>query len=321
LAQGSPSLGNHANFNAFWPGGSFIYTPETEHADDIKRKPEGGAVNVFTITNKINLSHDVYWIEVDAPYIARKAQPGQFVILRVGGMGERIPLTIADSDRNAGTVTLVFQEVGKSTMVLGGLNQGDKIDDMVGPLGLASHIEKLGLVVCIGGGIGIAPIHPIARGFKEAGNNVISILGSRSKDLLIMEDEMIKASTEVKVCTDDGSYGQKGFVTNVLEDLIKAESPIDVVVAIGPVPMMEAVSKLTKPYGIKTMVSLNPIMVDGTGMCGACRVTVGGEIKFACVDGPDFDGHEVDFSELRMRQRMYLSEERDAIETLTYVSE
>jgi ferredoxin--NADP+ reductase len=236
-------------------------------------------------------------------------------------MGERIPLTIADSDRDAGTITLVFQEVGKSTMVMGGLNQGDHLDDVVGPLGLPSHIEKLDLVVIVGGGIGIAPVHPIARGFKEAGSKVISILGSRSKDLLIMEEEMIKASTEVKVCTDDGSYGQKGFVTNVLEDLIKEGSPIDVVVAIGPVPMMEAVSKLTKPYGIKTMVSLNPIMVDGTGMCGACRVTVGGEIKFACVDGPDFDGHEVDFAELRLRQRMYLSEERDAIETLTYVSE
>jgi ferredoxin--NADP+ reductase len=269
----------------------------------------------------MNLSHDVYWMDIDAPYVARKAQPGQFVITRVGGMGERIPLTIADSDRETGTITLVFQEVGKSTMLMGGLKQGDKLDDVVGPLGLPSHIEKLGLVVCVGGGIGIAPVHPIARGFKEAGSKVISILGARSKDLLIMEDEMVKASTEVKVCTDDGSYGQQGFVTNVLEGLIEEGSPIDVVVAIGPVPMMAAVSKLTKPYGIKTMVSLNPIMVDGTGMCGACRVTVGGEIKFACVDGPDFDGHEVDFAELRLRQRMYLSEERDAIETLTYVSE
>ena len=276
---------------------------------------------MFTIVKKMNLSHDVHWIDVDAPYVARKAQPGQFVITRVGGMGERIPLTIADSDKDAGTITLVFQEVGKSTMVMGGLKQGDKLDDVVGPLGLASHTEKLDLVVCVGGGIGIAPVHPVARGYKEAGSKVISILGARSKDLLIMEDEMVKASTEVKVCTDDGSYGQKGFVTNVLEDLIKEGSPIDVVVAIGPVPMMEAVSKLTKPYGIKTMASLNPIMVDGTGMCGACRVTVGGEIKFACVDGPDFDAHEVDFAELRLRQRMYLSEERDAIETLTYVSE
>ena len=276
---------------------------------------------MFTIVEKMNLSHDVHWMEVDAPYIARKAQPGQFVILRVGNKGERIPLTIADSDRDTGTITLVFQEVGKSTMIMGGLRQGDKIDDVVGPLGLPSHIEKLGLVVCVGGGIGIAPVHPIARAYREAGNNVISILGARSMDLLIMEKEMVKASTEVRICTDDGSCGEKGFVTNVLEDLIEKGNPIDLVVAIGPVPMMEAVSKLTRPYGIKTMVSLNPIMVDGTGMCGACRVTVGGEVKFACVDGPDFDGHEVDFAELRLRQRMYLSEERDAIETLTYVSE
>ncbi len=269
----------------------------------------------------MNLSHDVHWMEVEAPYIARKAQPGQFVIVRVGAMGERIPLTIADSDRDVGTIVLVFQEVGKSTMVMGGLSEGDKLDDVVGPLGLPSHIEKLDLVVCVGGGIGIAPIHPIARGYKEAGSRVISILGARSRDLLIMENEMVKASTEVKICTDDGSYGEKGFVTNVLENLINDGTPVDLVVAIGPVPMMEAVSKLTKPFGIDTMVSLNPIMVDGTGMCGACRVTVGGEVKFACVDGPDFNGHEVDFAELRLRQRMYLSEERDAIETLTYVSE
>jgi len=260
-------------------------------------------------------------MEVDAPYIARKAQPGQFVITRVGKMGERIPLTIADNDRDAGTITLVFQEVGKSTMIMGGLSQGDQLDDVVGPLGLPSHIEKLDLVVCVGGGIGIAPVHPIARAYRDAGSKVVSILGARSMDLLIMEKEMGRASTEVRICTDDGSCGEKGFVTNVLEDLIKKGTPIDLIVAIGPVPMMEAVSELTRPYGIKTMVSLNPIMVDGTGMCGACRVTVGGEVKFACVDGPDFDGHEVDFAELRLRQRMYLAEERDAIETLTYVSE
>jgi ferredoxin--NADP+ reductase len=276
---------------------------------------------VFTIKKKISLAHNVHSMVVDAPYVARKAQPGQFVILRVGKLGERIPLTIADSDRDAGTVTLVFQEVGKSTMIMGGLSEGDKIDDLVGPLGLPSHLEKLGLVVCVGGGIGIAPIHPVARGFKDAGSKVVSILGARSKDLLIMEEEMKAASTEVKICTDDGSYGQQGFVTNVLEEMIKNGQPVDMVMAIGPVPMMEAVCKLTKPYGIKTMVSLNPIMVDGTGMCGACRVTVGGEIKFVCVDGPDFDGHEVDFGELRLRQRMYLVEEREAIETLTYVSE
>lgn len=276
---------------------------------------------MFTIVKKVNLSHDVHWMEVEAPYVARKARPGQFVILRAGSMGERIPLTIADSNSDAGTITLVFQEVGKSTMIMGSLKQGDSLDDVVGPLGLPSHIKKLGLVVCVGGGIGIAPIHTVARGYKEAGNNVVSILGARSKDLLIMEEEMSKASTEVKICTDDGSYGQKGFVTNVLEELIEDGKPIELVVAIGPVPMMEAVSRLTKSYGIKTIVSLNPIMVDGTGMCGACRVTVGGEVKFACVDGPDFNAHEVDFAELKLRQRMYLKEEREAIETLTYMSE
>jgi ferredoxin--NADP+ reductase len=276
---------------------------------------------VYTIKQKTSLSHDVHSMVVDAPYVARKAQPGQFVILRAGKLGERIPLTIADSDRDAGTITVVFQEVGKSTKVMGGLSEGDKFDDLVGPLGIPSHLDKLGLIVCVGGGIGIAPIHPIARGLKEAGNEVVSILGARSKDLLIMEDEMKLASTEVKICTDDGSYGQQGFVTNVLEEMINNGQPIAMVMAIGPVPMMEAVSKLTKPFGIKTLVSLNPIMVDGTGMCGACRVTVGGEIKFVCVDGPDFDGHEVDFGELKLRQRMYLAEEREAIETLTYMSE
>lgn len=276
---------------------------------------------MYTIKQKTSLSHDVHSMVVDAPYVARKAQPGQFVILRAGKLGERIPLTIADSDRDAGTITVVFQEVGKSTKVMGGLSEGDKFDDLVGPLGIASHLDKLGLIVCVGGGIGIAPIHPIARGLKEAGNEVVSILGARSKDLLIMEDEMKLASTEVKICTDDGSYGQQGFVTNVLEEMINNGQPIAMVMAIGPVPMMEAVCKLTKPFGIKTVVSLNPIMVDGTGMCGACRVTVGGEIKFVCVDGPDFDGHEVDFGELKLRQRMYLAEEREAIETLTYMSE
>jgi ferredoxin--NADP+ reductase len=276
---------------------------------------------VFKIKKKTSLAHDVHSMEVDAPYVARKALPGQFVILRYGEEGERIPLTIADSNPDEGSVTLIFQEVGKSTMMYGGLSEGDSFDDLVGPLGIPSHIEKLGLVVCVGGGIGIAPIHPVARGFKEAGSKVVSILGARSKKLLILEEEMKKASTEVRICTDDGSYGEKGFVTNLLEDMIKKGEPIDLILAIGPVPMMEAVCKLTKPYEIRTMVSLNPIMVDGTGMCGACRVTVGDEIKFVCVDGPDFDGHKVDFAELRLRQRMYLKDEREAIEALTYVGE
>lgn len=298
------------------PGTLFRSTGKGALPEDLTERREK---RVYKIKEKVSLAHDVHSMIVEAPYIAKKALPGQFVILRYGEAGERIPLTIADSDPDDGTITLVFQEVGKSTMVLGGLSAGDSLDDVVGPLGVPSHIEKLGMVVCIGGGIGIAPVHPVARALKEAGNRVVSILGSRTKDLLIMEEEMVKASTEVLLCTDDGSYGKKGFVTTVLEELIEKGEPIDQVVAIGPVPMMEAVSKLTKPYAIKTLVSLNPIMVDGTGMCGACRVTVGGETKFVCVDGPDFDGHLVDFNELRLRQRMYLKEEREAIEAITYV--
>lgn len=298
------------------PGTLFRSTGKGALPEDLTERREK---RVYKIKEKVSLAHDVHSMIVEAPYIAKKALPGQFVILRYGEAGERIPLTIADSDPDDGTITLVFQEVGKSTMVLGGLSAGDSLDDVVGPLGVPSHIEKLGMVVCIGGGIGIAPVHPVARALKEAGNRVVSILGSRTKDLLIMEEEMVKASTEVLLCTDDGSYGKKGFVTTVLEQLIEKGEPIDQVVAIGPVPMMEAVSKLTKPYAIKTLVSLNPIMVDGTGMCGACRVTVGGETKFVCVDGPDFDGHLVDFNELRLRQRMYLKEEREAIEAITYV--
>lgn len=276
---------------------------------------------MFKILEKKTLAHDVHSWVVEAPYIARKAQPGQFVILRVGEQGERIPLTIADSDRESGTITMVFQEVGKSTMTMGAMEAGEAIDDLVGPLGIPSHLDKMGLVVCVGGGIGVAPVHPIARAFKEGGSKVVSIIGARTRDLLIMEEEMKAASTELKVCTDDGSYGEEGFVTTLLEAMINDGQPIDMVMAIGPVPMMEAVCNLTEPYGIKTMVSLNPIMVDGTGMCGACRVTVGGEVKFVCVDGPDFDGHQVDFAELRLRQRMYLKEEREAIERLTYVGE
>ncbi|NOY87569.1 MAG: sulfide/dihydroorotate dehydrogenase-like FAD/NAD-binding protein [Deltaproteobacteria bacterium] len=275
---------------------------------------------MYKITEKMQLSHDVHSMVVEASYIAKKTLPGQFVILRYGEGGERIPLTVADSDPAAGTITLVFQEVGKTTMMLGSLTAGDAIDDVVGPLGIPSHIEKLGLVICIGGGIGIAPIHPIAGGFTAAGARVVSILGARTRELLIMEDEMRKASAEVLICTDDGSYGQKGFVTNVLEDLIRKGEPIELVVAIGPVPMMENVCRLTKPYGLKTVVSLNPIMVDGTGMCGACRVTVGGKTRFVCVDGPDFDGHQVDFAELKLRQRMYLPEEREAVESFIYMS-
>lgn len=274
---------------------------------------------MFAIREKVNLAHNIHQMKVEAPYLARKAQPGQFAIVRTSEYGERIPLSIVDSDPEAGTITFIFQEVGKTTMVMGGLKEGESLEDVVGPLGLPSHIQKLGLVVCVGGGIGIAPIYSVARGFKEAGSRVLSILGARNREILILEEEMKKVSNEIMVCTDDGSHGREGFVTDALEDLIQEGRPIELVVAVGPIPMMEAVCRVTRPYAIETWVSLNPIMVDGTGMCGACRVTVDGETKFACVDGPDFDGHKVDFNELRVRQRMYLEEEREAIETLTYL--
>jgi ferredoxin--NADP+ reductase len=275
--------------------------------------------DVFTIREKESLAHNVHRIVVDAPYIAGKTLPGQFVMLRVTDHGERIPMTIADSDREKGTITIIYQEVGRTTMMMASLSAGDRLEDVVGPLGLPSQVQKLDHVVCVGGGIGIAPIHPVARGFKEAGSRVLSILGARSRELLILEEEMKIASSEVRVCTDDGSYGKKGSVTNILEDLIQEGRPIDLVMAVGPVPMMEAVCRITRPYTIKTVVSLNPIMVDGTGMCGACRVTVDGETKFACVDGPEFDGHLVDFTELKIRQKMYLVEEHESVETSTYL--
>ena len=258
------------------------------------------------------LSEGVYRFDVDAPRLAKKTQPGQFIILRVNEEGERIPLTVADFDREKGVITIIFQVVGASTELLASLKEGDEILDFVGPLGKKSEIEPgLGTVVCIGGGIGVAPIHPIARGLHEAGNKVISILGARSKDLIIMEKEMRAASDEVIVTTDDGSYGIEGFVTAALEQLVDYGEKIDLVYAIGPVVMMKSVADATRPMGIKTIVSLNPIMVDGTGMCGGCRVQVGNETKFACVDGPEFDAHLVDFVGLRERQDMYRDQEAE----------
>jgi len=252
---------------------------------------------------------------LDAPDIARAHQAGQFVILITDENGERIPLTVADKDVKKGTINILFQEVGKSTMCLGLLNEGDHIHHVVGPLGKPTHIEKFGTVVCVGGGIGIAPVHPIAQAMKEAGNKVISILGARSKDLLIYEGRMKKASHEIRVTTDDGSHGRHGFVTDELKAMIEEEKiPIDLVVVIGPPIMMKFVCKVTEPHKIETFASLNTIMVDGTGMCGACRVTVGGKTKFVCVDGPEFDGHQVDFEEMMMRQRQYLTEEKVARE-------
>jgi len=265
---------------------------------------------MYKILVKQQLAPSVQLFEVAAPLIAKKAQPGQFIILRSNEDGERIPLTIADFNREKGTITLIFQEVGASTVELGQLNAGDSILDLVGPLGRATHIEKIGTVVCVGGGIGIAPVYPIARGMKEAGNEVISIIGARSKDILIYEEEMAAVSDELIITTDDGSKGRKALVTVPLKELLDSDKTISLVVTIGPVIMMKFVAETTRPYGVPTVVSLNPIMVDGTGMCGGCRVSVGNENKFACVDGPEFDGHKVDFEVLMSRQQMYKPHEK-----------
>ncbi len=247
--------------------------------------------------------------EIEAPLIAKKARPGQFVILKANEEGERIPLTMADTDAAKGTITIIYMVVGKSTAVFRDLKEGDSYQDVIGPLGKATHLEKVGKVVCVGGGTGVAVLHPITRGLKEIGNDVTCIIGARNKSLLILEEQMKAASHDLRVCTDDGSYGHHGFVTDVLKEALET-GDIKLVVAIGPVPMMKAVSNLTKGFNVETLVSLNPIMVDGTGMCGGCRVSVGGETKFACVDGPEFDGHQVDYDELILRLRAYQEDER-----------
>ncbi|TXT55937.1 MAG: Sulfide dehydrogenase subunit beta [Candidatus Thorarchaeota archaeon] len=256
---------------------------------------------------------------VQAPDIAKVCKAGQFVMIRVNETGERFPLTIADFDREKGTVTIVFQEVGKSTQLLGRLEVGDEILDFVGPLGKATHTDDIGTVVVIGGGCGSAIAYPVARAFKEAGNHLITINGARSMSLLLYREEMKKISDEAYETTDDGSCGVHGFVTTVLGDLIQQGRKIDLVFAVGPVPMMKFVAKTTEDKKIPTIVSLNSIMVDGTGMCGACRVTVGGQMKFACVDGPEFDGHEVDFDELMGRLNAYTKQEEKSEEL--YASE
>jgi ferredoxin--NADP+ reductase len=264
---------------------------------------------MYKILEKKVLSETVKLMKIKAPLVAKKALAGQFIILRIDEKGERIPLTIADYDRKEGTVTVIFMEVGKTTIQLGTLNVGDKLLNFAGPLGQASDIEKYGTVVCIGGGVGIAPLYPIVREIKQAGNYVISILGARNKKLLMLENEIEEFSDELHICTDDGSKGKKGFVSDVLQKLIDDGKKIDIVWSIGPVIMMKVVANLTKKYGIKTLVSLNPIMVDGTGMCGGCRVSVANETKFACVDGPEFDGHLVDFDNLMLRNRRFICEE------------
>jgi ferredoxin--NADP+ reductase len=250
-------------------------------------------------------------MKILAPEISSKRRAGQFVILRVHEKGERIPLTIVDSDPAQGTITIVFQVVGKTTSLLARLKEGDEILDVAGPLGKPTDVKSVGRVAVVGGGIGIAVAYPIARAMKDAGNRVISILGARTKDLLVLEKEVEAVSERIIVTTDDGSYKRKGLVTEPLVEQLNQES-VDRVIAIGPVPMMEAVSTITREYGVKTVVSLNPIMVDGTGMCGACRVMIGGRTKFACVDGPEFDGHQVDFGDLATRLGAYRAQERRA---------
>ncbi len=268
---------------------------------------------VVKILKKEVLTPQIKLMVIDAPRVARHAKAGQFVIIRIDEEGERIPLTIADFDQEKGTVTIIFQEVGKSTMQLGELDEGEFIADFVGPLGKEIEEKNFGQVVCVGGGVGIAPIYPKARSLKMIGNHITSIIGARSSDLLFWEDRMQSVSDTLYVTTDDGSYGEKGFVTSVLDRVIQKEK-IDLVIAVGPLMMMKMVSLLTKKYELPTLVSLNPIMVDGTGMCGCCRVTVGKECKFTCVDGPVFDGHSVDYDELLARQRNYLEEEKRAVE-------
>jgi len=266
------------------------------------------------ITSKEYLSDNVVRMDIHAPEIALKRKAGQFVVLMTDETGERIPLTIVDEDREKGTITIIYQVVGKTTTRLAEMNEGERLFSVLGPLGSPTEIENFGTSICVGGGVGIGVIYPIAKALKAAGNRVISIIGARTKDILILEEEMQKVSDELHVATDDGSYGFHGFVSTVLQNIIDGGEALDRVFAIGPVPMMRVICEVTRPYGIKTIVSLNPIMVDATGMCGACRVSVGGKTQFACVDGPEFDGHQVDFNLLMSRLRMYTDQEKEAME-------
>lgn len=262
----------------------------------------------YRIISKVELCPNQYELKIDAPYVVRNAQAGQFIILRVDEHGERVPLTIADVNKETGELTIVYMAVGYSTKKLAELNAGDEIADLVGPLGKPTHVKKYGTVVCLAGGYGAAPCYLIAKALKDAGNKVYMIMGARNKDLIFWEDKMKKACTELFITTDDGTLGEKGFVTQVLERIMNKEK-VDYAIAVGPMPMMRAVANLTRDKGIYTEASMNPIMVDGTGMCGACRVTVGGEVKFACVDGPDFDAHKIDFDEVINRTRVYKEQE------------
>ena len=267
---------------------------------------------MYKILKREDLTPNIHLFKFEAPEVAKKAKPGQFVVIRIDEIGERIPLTVADWDEKEGSVTVVCMEVGTTTRRLATLGAGDVIADFVGPLGNPTEIEKYGTVCCVAGGFAVAVVMPIARALKQAGNRVISILGARNKDLLFWEEELRNVSDELIVTTDDGSYGRKGLVTEPLKEILESENKADRVIAIGPSIMMKFCALTSKPFGVKTIVSLNPIMVDGTGMCGGCRVRVGGETRFACVDGPDFDAHEVDFAHLLARQRQYLDAERSA---------
>ena len=266
------------------------------------------------IVQKKKLAPEIDEYIINAPLVASKCLPGQFVVLRLHEEGERIPITVADFDRDTGFLTLVIQEVGKTTIEMGTMKEGDVLSDVIGPLGRESEISEIGTMVAVGGGIGIPAVHPIARAFKEAGSTVISILGARSKDLVIWEERMRSFSNEVLITTDDGSYGKKGFVTDALRELIESGTKVDQVTAIGPAIMMKMVSEVTRPKGVRTVVSLNSLMLDATGMCGVCRVEVGGKTKFACVDGPEFNGHEVNFDILMSRLATYLPEEKVSVE-------
>ena len=269
---------------------------------------------MYRIVKKRILNPQVKLLEIEAPYVARKAEPGQFIILRANEEGERIPLTVADYDREKGTVTIIFQEVGASAKILGALNEGDSLADFCGPLGNPSHFDNVKKAAVIGGGLGTAIAFPQAKKLHSLGVEVHVITGFRNKDLIILEKEMAEVSDKLTVTTDDGSNGTKGFVSDILQKLIDEGNIYDVVIAIGPPIMMKVVCDVTRPYNMKTIVSLNPIMIDGTGMCGGCRVTVGGKTKFACVDGPDFDGHQVDFNELMRRLSMYKGQEKAALD-------
>lgn len=263
------------------------------------------------IVEKRELNPTTTLLKLSAPEIAAKALPGQFVIVRTGQLGERIPLTISDYDRTAGTVTIIFQKVGATTMLLGSLKEGESVTDLAGPLGMPTELDGYRKVAVVGGGVGCAIAYPQAKFLHTNGAQVDLIAGFRSKEIVILEEEMRAASTRFFLATDDGSYGEKGFVTDILAKQIEAGANYDAVIAIGPVPMMRAVANVTRPYQIKTIVSLNPIMIDGTGMCGGCRVTVGGKVKFACVDGPDFDGHQVDFDQLMRRNSAFKAQETE----------